>query len=56
MWQLVFANISIRGWVIDSNQHGFPDGPSHALVLHAHYAEIVQRYFMASDVEVVMYR
>ena len=56
MWQLVLANISIKGWVIDSNQHGFPDGPGHALVLPAHYAEIVQGYFMASDGEVVMYR
>ena len=51
-WQLVLANISIQGWVIDSKQHGFPDGPSHALVHPAHYAEIVQRNFMASDVEV----
>ena len=33
----------------------FSDGPSHDLVFPAHYAEVVQRYFMASDVEVVMY-
>ena len=56
MWQLVFANISIKGWVINSNQHGFSDGHSHVLVFPAHYAEILQRNFMASDVEVVMYR
>ena len=26
MWQLVFANITIQGWVIDTDQHGFSDG------------------------------
>ena len=55
MWQLVFANISIQRWVIDSDQHSLPDGSGNALVFPAHYAEIVQRYFMASDVEMVMY-
>ena len=55
MWQLVFANISVKGWVIDPNQHGFTDGPNHALVFPADYAEIVQRYFMASGIKVAMY-
>ena len=55
MWQLVFANISIQGWVIDSDQHGFSDGSGHALVFPAHYAEIVQRHFMTSGVIMVMY-
>ena len=41
MWQLVFANIFIQGWVIDFNQHGFSDGPSHVVVFPAHYAEVV---------------
>ena len=39
MWQLVFANIPIEGWIIDSNQHGFFDVSGHALVFPAHYAE-----------------
>ena len=55
MWQLVFANISIQGWVIDSDYHSLLDGSGNALVFPAHYAEIVQRYFMACDVKVLMY-
>ena len=50
MWQLVCANISIQGGVIDSDHHGFSDGSSHALVFPAHYAEIVQRQFGTSGV------
>ena len=53
MWQLVFANIFIQGWVIDSDQHGSSDGSGHALVFPTHYAEIVYRHFMTSDVIMV---
>ena len=55
MWQLVFANTSIQGWVIDSDQHGFSDGSGHALVIPVHYAEIVQRHFMTFGVIMVKY-
>ena len=55
MWQLVFANISIQGWVIDSDQHGFSDGSNHALVFPDQYVEIVQRHFMSSGVIMVTY-
>ena len=51
MWQLVFANISVNGWVIDSNQHNLS---SHALVIPAHNAEIVQGHFMTSGLIVVI--
>ena len=41
MWQLVLAHISIKGWVIDSNQYSLSDCSSHALVIPAHNAEII---------------
>ena len=49
MWQLVLANISIKGWVIDSNQHSLSDCSSQALVIPAHNAEIVQGHPMYSS-------
>ena len=52
--QLVFANISVKGWVIDSNQHSLSDCSSHALVIPAHNAEIVQGHFMTSGPIVVI--
>ena len=55
MWQLVLANISIKGWVIDSNQHSLSDCSGHALVIPAHNAEIVQGHFMTSGLVVVIY-
>ena len=54
MWQLVLANISVRGWAIDSNQHSLSDCSSHALVIPAHNAEIVQGHFMTSGLKVVI--
>ena len=41
MWQLVFANISIQEWIIDSDYHNLPDGFGNASVFPAHYDEIV---------------
>ena len=55
MWQLVFANIPIEGWVIGSDQHSFFDGSGHALVFPVHFAEIVQGHFVTCGVTVVMY-
>ena len=54
MWQLVLANISVKEWVIDSNQHSLSDCSSHALVIPAHIAEIVQGHFMTSGLKVVI--
>ena len=53
MWQLELANISIKGWIINSDQYCLFDGPGNILVLPAHYAEIVQRHLMTSDVVMV---
>ena len=45
---------SVKGWVIDSNQHSLSDCSSHALVIPAHNAEIVQGHFMTSGLKVVI--
>ena len=54
MWQLVFAYISIMGWVIHSDEDGFFDGSCQIVILFAHNAEVVYRYIMTSDVVMVM--
>ena len=56
MWQLVFANIPIEGWAIDSDQRSFFDGSGHALLFPAYNAEIVKGHFVTCGVTVVMYR
>ena len=56
MWQLVLANISVKGRVIESNHHSLSDCSSHALVIPAHNAEIVQGHFMTSGLKVVIER
>ena len=33
MWQVVFANVSVEGRVINSDVYGFFDGPGHILIL-----------------------
>ena len=41
MWQMVLANISIQGWIIDPDAESFFDGSHKVLVLSPHYAEVV---------------
>ena len=53
MWQLELANISIEGWVIDSDKNCFFHVSGNAVVLPAHYAEIVQEHLMTCDVMMV---
>ena len=50
VWQLELAKVSIKGWIINSNQYCLFDGPGNIMVLPAHYAEVVQRHLMTSDV------
>ena len=33
MWQVVFANVSIEGRVVDSDVNGFFDGSGHIMTL-----------------------
>ena len=48
MWQLVLAYISVKGWVIDSNEYCFFDGSGNTLVLPAHSAKSFKRKVMTS--------
>ena len=53
MWHLELANISIEGWVIDSDKNCFFDVSGNVVVLPAHYAKIVQGHLMTCDVMIV---
>ena len=54
MWQLVFAYISIKGWVIHSDDDGFFHGSCQIVIFSAHNAVVVDRYIMTSDIMMVM--
>ena len=51
---MVFANISIEGWVIDPYEQSLFDCSGKVLVLPSNYAEVVNVSFMTWDVTVVM--
>ena len=42
MWQMVFAYVLIKGWIVDPDEHGFFYQPREILLLPAHYTEVVQ--------------
>ena len=52
--KLVFAYISIKGWVIHSDEDGFFDGSCQIMIFSAHNAEVVDGYIMTSGVMMVM--
>ena len=54
VWQLVFAYISIKGWDINSEEHGFLDGSYLILIFSAHNAKIVIRNIITSGVMMVI--
>ena len=54
IWQLVFAYISIKGWIIHSDEDGFIDGSCQIMIFSVHNAEFVDRYIMTSGVMMVM--
>ena len=51
---MVFANISIEGWVIDPYEQSLFNCPGKVLVLPSNYAEVFDVSFMTWDVTVVM--
>ena len=53
VWQVVFAYVSIQGWIIDPNVESFFDGSHHVLVLSPHYAKIISANQVTRDVIVV---
>ena len=54
MWQLVLAQVPVKGWVINPNEHGLLDGPGDALGFPLCYREIVQFYGMTCGIAVVI--
>ena len=53
MWQMVLANVSIKGWIIDPDIKGFFDGSCEVLVLSLHYVKIFSTNLVTSGVIVV---
>ena len=51
---MVFANVPIKGWVIDPYEQSFFNCSSKVLVLPSNYAEVVDISFVTWDVTVVM--
>ena len=56
VWQMVFAYISIKGWIIDPYIQGLFDGPHEVLVISPQYGKIVNTDRMTRGVNMVMYR
>ena len=54
MWQMVLANVSIQGWIIDPNIESLFDGSHKVLVLSPHYTEVFYADHMTRDVMVVI--
>ena len=49
-----FANVSVRGWIIEPDVHGLLDGPSGGVCLPAHNGEIVHTDVMPKCVIMVI--
>ena len=55
MWQMVFANILVEGWIVYPNVYSFFDQPDIVVLLSPHYGEIINSGIMTCDGSVVMY-
>ena len=53
MWQMVFTNISVKGWIIDPDIKNFFYGSLEVLVLPPHYVEVVNTYAVTSGFKMV---
>ena len=56
MWQSTLSQLSVEGWVINTNVHGFFYIPSDPLQLPVHTAEAFRAHWMPCSVIVVVYR
>ena len=54
MWQMVFANVLIEGWIVYPNVYSFFDQPNVVMLLSPHYSEIIKGSIMTCDGIVVM--
>ena len=55
MWQMVFANISIQGWIVDPDVKSFFYCPLEVLFLPSHNGEIFNTYAVASGIKMIKY-
>ena len=55
MWQMVFAYVSIKGWIVDPYVEVFFDGSHEVLVFPPHNAKIIYSNRMTRGVVVVIY-
>ena len=49
MWQMVFANVLIEGWIVYPNVYSFFDQPDVVVLLSPHYGEIIIIYRYKCD-------
>ena len=49
MWEVVFPNIRIEGWVVYPYVHSFADGPGQAFFFSANNFKVLHRCFMAAS-------
>ena len=52
--QLDFANVPIKGWIIDPDVHGLPDGPLDVVCLSTHYGKVVHTDIMTCGASMVI--
>ena len=56
MWPMVFANVLIEGWIIDSYVQSLFNCSQEVLILSSHYTEVVNSDTMTRDDRMVMDR
>ena len=50
MWQVVFANVSVEGSLVDSDVNGFLDGSDHIVTLPSYSLEVFHCCCVASNI------
>ena len=56
MWQMVFAYIFVKGWIIDPDEHRFFYQSGEVVFLPSHYTKIVDVGIVTTDGTVVIDR
>ena len=49
MWQMVFANVLIEGWIVYPYVYSFFDQPDVVVLLSPHYGEIIKELHQADQ-------
>ena len=56
MWQMVFANPFVEGWIINPYVYSLLDQPHYIIILSLHYTEVINSGIMTCDGTVVINR